>query len=86
MILSQEEKVPFIIITNVLKIIFVFLLISVLVQNLNKAVQDILQHFGTVRQEAEKVYMRILRMMDLQEISNALREMQKYKWHLILNL
>ncbi|XP_065884487.1 uncharacterized protein [Dysidea avara] len=27
---------------------------KVLVQNLNKAVQDILQHFGTVRQEAEK--------------------------------
>ena len=28
---------------------------TVLVQNLNKAVQDILQHFGRVRQEAEKV-------------------------------
>ena len=33
----------------------VVFLFTGLVQNLNKVVQEMLQHFGSVRQEAEKV-------------------------------
>ena len=53
---SRRKCENYISFCKVLKLFYCgFCHILVLVQNLNKAVQDILQHFGKVREKAEKV-------------------------------